>query len=154
MTADTYFDFTPASSLTSKQSFDSVVNVKSIDGDIDHSTLPELAKAQLTIEERYDCEILQTELPREVCYNVYDSKSLSNFREVCEVVVEIVETERNCKYRYTTRDVRSLGGMITEIVNAFDYIEEENNRMKTCAEDNLEYRDYRNCIIGGVTQQL
>lgn len=107
ISADNFFDTTPgwdkssAEALTAIKNISSKVDTKSGNYVIDHSTLPEIAKAKIQEVERTNCKIV---CKNETISNNYDSKGNEVSRQICNEV---------CDEKVIELEGRSLGGMVT-----------------------------------------
>jgi hypothetical protein len=104
ISAKDVIDRTPAWAGTAQEALQSILSIRSAKGEIDHSSLPEIAKRRLKREERFNFRLVHNE---EVgaCDQVYDTR--------------IVE-----------EDGRSLSGMVTVLVEAVKALHEENQMLK------------------------
>jgi len=102
VTVDGIFDNTPGYDGTAQDALSEIVNTRSVDGEIDHSSLPVLARATIKRVEKTNRRIVEYTDPsgRIVEDEVYD--------------IEIVE-----------EDGRSLGGMITVLTEAVKGLNEK-----------------------------
>ena len=146
ITASNFIDLTPNTLLSSEDSFNAIVNIQSTNGELNHSTLPDLAKASMTWKEKVNCRIIEIEIVEEVC----TPQGIGDNEIICKNETRIQQQNR-CDTIYHVEEARSLGGMITEIVNAFKDIanrltgaEERINTLETelCKKDN----SYKFCV--------
>ena len=113
--AGEFVDLTPAYTGTAQDALSEIVNTRSIDGEIDHNSLPVLARATLKRVEKTNRRIVEYTIPsgQIVAKEEYD--------------INIVEEEG-----------RSLGGMITVLTEAvkglnekFETLQAENQTLRT-----------------------
>ena len=102
VTVDGIFDNTPGYAGTAQDALSEIVNTRTVDGEIDHSSLPALARATLKRVEKTNRRIVE--------YTDPTGKALE--RE--EYDIDIVE-----------EDGRSLGGMITVLTEAVKGLNEK-----------------------------
>ena len=152
ITASNFIDLTPATSLTKEESLQSILDINSVDGKIDHKTLPNLAKANLSYQKDVNCKI------EKVKYTWEEAKALGLSKLEFEYEV--------CDKEWVEVEGRSLGGMITILVEGFkgivdritgaeerlDSLESENDLLKTfqqdiCREENAKYNKYDWCDL-------
>jgi len=102
LTVDGFFDHTPGYRGTAQDALNEVLNVKSVDGKIDHSTLPGLARGTVHRVEKTNRRVVER------------TGAVGNVIQKEQYDVAIVEEEG-----------RSLGGMITVLTEAVKGLNEK-----------------------------
>ena len=150
-----YIDRTPYFTGTSKQALDSILSIKGINGKIDHSTLPDFAKAiyQKPIRTYTNETYIEEEITS--YQNISKFNNETNITEIEKIpIYENVTKIREIEHvTYEEKEGRSLGGMITLLTDSIKYLfewnTEQDNRIELlenelCKKDN----SYAFCEVG------
>ncbi len=141
--ADEVIDLTPAYDKSTSEALTEVLNVKSIGGEIDHSTLPELAQSKIDYEVRFNCEVLCMDCKVDNCsgidYHIPYEERFDNITLVVEndTIISGMMCEELCDVRTEYKEGRSLSGMMTVQTEAIKALNDKIILLETRIE-NLE----------------